>query len=166
MYTGLRGRLVITFTLIAVTASAVVAGIGYEFVKSRMIGRAEQVAVSNVRDILEGSRVPVGALWPGDGPPTDEEISALQKSLRPQGGKVVVRYEDYPYPDGDFDTKDVPGDLAARATQRMVAKRMTIGGDMWLLIGTPVWRIEPIHTAQPTGMTVFVFAPSSRRSGC
>ncbi|WP_436761791.1 ATP-binding protein [Streptosporangium sp. V21-05] len=159
MYTGLRGRLVITFTLIAVTASAVVAVIGYEFVKNSMIRRAEHVAVSEVRDILEGSRLPVGALWPGDSPPTDEEISALQRSLRPQGGRVVVRYENYPYPDGDFGPKNVPGDLAARATQRLVAKRMTIGGDMWLLIGTPVWRIEPIHTAQPTGMTVFVFVP-------
>ncbi|MGW2197360.1 HAMP domain-containing protein, partial [Streptosporangium sp. NPDC001682] len=158
-HTGLRGRLVITFTLIAVTASSLVAGIGYEFVKSRMIGRAEQVAVSDVRDILEGIRVPIGALWPGDSPPTDDEISALQKSLRPQGGRVVVRYEDFLYPDGEFGIRDVPGDLAARATQRMVAKRQTINGGMWLLIGTPVWRIEPIHTAQPTGMTVFVFAP-------
>ncbi|WP_326644771.1 HAMP domain-containing histidine kinase [Streptosporangium sp. NBC_01755] len=158
-YSGLRGRLVITFTLIAVAASSLVAGIGYELVKSRMIGRAEQVAVNGVRDVLEGIRVPIGALWPGDSPPTDDEISALQKSLRPQGGRVVVRYEDFFYPDGEFGIRNVPGDLSARATQRMVAKRQTIDGDMWLLIGTPVWRIEPIHTAQPTGMTVFVFAP-------
>ena len=33
--TGLRGRLVITFTLVAVTASSLVAGIGYELVKRR-----------------------------------------------------------------------------------------------------------------------------------
>ena len=32
---------------------------------------------------------------------------------------------------------------------------------MWLIIATPVWRIEPIHTAQPTGMSVFVFVPLS-----
>ncbi|GAA3028883.1 HAMP domain-containing sensor histidine kinase [Streptosporangium longisporum] len=158
-HTGLRVRLVFTFTVIAVAASALVAGIGYEFVKSRMIDRAEQVAVSDVRDTLEGIRVPIGALWPGDSPPTDDEISALQKSLRPQGGRVVVRYEDYLYPDGDFGISDVPADLGVRATQRLVAKRQLIDGDMWLLIGTPVWRIEPIHTAQPTGMTVFVFAP-------
>lgn len=159
MYTGLRGRLVFAFTLIAVAASALVAVIGYEFVKSRTIGRAEQVAVSDLRDTLEGIRVPLGALWPGDNPPTDDEISTLQKSLRPQGGKVVVRYEDYLYPDDGFGIRNVPGDLAARATARLVAKRQRIDGDMWLLIGTPVWRVEPIHTAQPTGMTVFVFAP-------
>ncbi|WP_239514526.1 sensor histidine kinase [Streptosporangium sp. 'caverna'] len=159
MYVGLRGRLVIIFTLIAITASALVAGIGYELVKRRVIDRAEQVAVSDVRDTLEGIRVPIGALWPGDSPPTNAQISTLQKSLRSQGGKVVVRYENYLYPDGDFTMSDVPSDVAVRATQRMVAKRQVVKGSMWLIVATPVWRIEPIHTAQPTGMSVFVFVP-------
>lgn len=158
-YTGLRGRLVITFTLIAVTASALVAGIGYELVKRRVIDLAEKVAVSEVRDTLEGIRVPIGALWPGDSPPTDAQISTLQKSLRLRNGGVVVRYETYIYPDGEFSMSDVPADLDSGAARRMVTKRQTIDGRMWLIIGTPVWRIEPIHTAQPTGMTVFVFVP-------
>lgn len=158
-YTGLRGRLVITFTVIAFAASSLVAGIGYELVKRNVINRAEQVAVNDVRDTLEGTRAPLGALWPGDSPPTNEEIGALQRGLRPQGGRVVVRYEEYLYPDGDFSVRDVPADLGARATQRMVAKRQVMHGSMWLIIGTPVWRIEPIHTAQPTGMSVFVFVP-------
>ncbi|GAA4223098.1 two-component system sensor histidine kinase MtrB [Streptosporangium album] len=159
VYTGLRGRLIITFTLIAVTASALVAGIGYELVKRRVIDLAENVAVSEVRDTLEGIRVPIGALWPGDSPPTDVQISTLQKSLRVRNGGVVVRYETYLYPDGAFSMGNVPADLDAGATRRLVTKRQTINGRMWLIIGTPVWRIEPIHTAQPTGMTVFVFVP-------
>ncbi|MFD8559370.1 ATP-binding protein [Streptosporangium canum] len=158
-YTGLRGRLVITFTLIAVAASTLVAGIGYELVKHRVIDLAEQVAVRDVRDTLEGTRVPIGALWPGDSPPTDAQISTLQKSLRMRDGGVVVRYESYLYSDGDFSMNDVPADLDAGAARRMVTKRQVIDGKMWLLIGTPVWRIEPIHIAQPTGMSVFVFVP-------
>lgn len=161
IYTGLRGRLVITFTLIAVTASALVAVIGYELVKNRLVERAEQVAVNEVRDTLEGIRVPIGAVWPGDSPPTDAEISVLQKGLRTPGGVVVVRYENYLYPDGAFSMGDVPADVAAGATRKMVSKRQRINGRMWLIIATPVWRIEPIHTAQPTGMSVFVFVPLS-----
>ncbi|WP_449066197.1 ATP-binding protein [Planomonospora algeriensis] len=159
VYTGLRGRLVIAFTVIAVTASALVAGIGYELVKNRVIERAEEVAVADVRETLQGTRVPIGALWPGDGPPTDLEISALQMSLRAQSRAVVVVYEDYLYPDGEFGIGDVPADLRARAAGRMVTKRQEIRGGMWLVIGTPVWRVEPIHIAQPTGMSVFVFVP-------
>ncbi|GAA3094843.1 sensor histidine kinase [Streptosporangium carneum] len=169
IYSGLRGRLVITFTLIAVTASALVAGIGYELVKTRVIERAEEVAVSDMRDTLEGIRVPIGGLWPGETPPTDAEINGLQKSLRTANGAVVVRYKDlrsprgeeYLYPDGGFSMSDVPADLATGADRRMAAKRQRINGRMWLLVGTPVWRIEPIHTAQPTGMTVFAFIPLS-----
>ncbi|WP_433245436.1 ATP-binding protein [Streptosporangium sp. CA-135522] len=158
-YTGLRGRLVITFTLIAVTASTLVAGIGYELVKRRVISLAEQVAVSDVRDTLEGIRVPIGALWPGDSPPTDTQISTLQKSLRMRNGGVVVSYEDYLYPDGDFSMSDVPHALKIGASRRMVTELQEIDGKMWLLIGTPVWRIEPYSIAQPTGMSVFVFVP-------
>ncbi|MFC7647741.1 hypothetical protein ACFQX6_50060 [Streptosporangium lutulentum] len=164
MYVGLRGRLIIIFILIAITSSALVAGIGYEIVKRRVIEHAEQVAVSDVRDTLGGISVPIGALWPGDGPPTNAEISTLQKSLRAQGRKVVVRYEDHLYADGDFTMSDVPSDLAIRSAQRMATKRQLVKGNIWLIIGTPVWRIEPVHTAQPTGMSVFVFVPSPRRS--
>ncbi|MEV7012459.1 HAMP domain-containing sensor histidine kinase [Streptosporangium sp. NPDC051022] len=168
IYTGLRGRLVITITLIAVSASALVAGIGYELVKTRVISRAEQVAVNDVRDTLEGIKVPIDAVWLGERPPTDTEIGGLQKSLRRPNGMVVVRYKDrvapyadYTYPDGNFGMGDVPADLVAGADHRMAIKRQRINGRMWLIIGTPVWRIEPIHTAQPTGMTVFVFTPLS-----
>ncbi|GAA3125909.1 HAMP domain-containing sensor histidine kinase [Planomonospora alba] len=157
--TGLRGRLVTAFTLIAVTASSLVAGIGYELVKNRVIERAEETAVADVRDTLAGARLPIGALWPGDSPPTDQEISALQRSLRARNRAVVVTYEEYLYPDGDFGLGDVPADLRVRAGDRMVIKRQEMRGGMWLVIGTPVWRVEPVHLPQPTGMSVFVFVP-------
>ncbi|MFF4412617.1 ATP-binding protein [Streptosporangium sp. NPDC001559] len=168
IYTGLRGRLVITFTLIAIAASSLVAGIGYELVKTRVIERAEQVAVGDVRNTLEGIRVPIGGLWPGETPPTDTEIDELQKRLRTPNGAVVVRYEDprvprdeYLYPDGDFSMNDVPTDLVLGADRKIATKRQRINGRMWLIVGTPVWRIEPIHTAQPTGMSIFAFVPLS-----
>ncbi|MFC4058381.1 ATP-binding protein [Planomonospora corallina] len=159
LYTGLRGRLVIAFTLIAVAASALVAGIGYELVKNRVIERAEETAVAEVRGTLTGTRLPIGALWPGDSPPTDQEIAALQKSLRGPNRAVVVDYEGYRYQDGEFTMEDVPADLRARAGDRMVIKRQEMRGGMWLVIGTPVWRVEPLHLPQPTGMNVFVFVP-------
>ncbi|MEU9831475.1 HAMP domain-containing sensor histidine kinase [Streptosporangium sp. NPDC048047] len=158
-HTGLRGRLVIAFTLIAVSASALVAVIGYELVKRRVIDRTEQVAVGDVRDIVEGIKVPVGARWPGDGPPADTQIAALQRSLRARDGRVVIRYENYDYPDGDFGMGDVPADLAAASTREMMTARRTVRGRMWLLIATPVWRIEPLGIARPTGMSVFAFVP-------
>nr|BFE83581.1 hypothetical protein GCM10020093_061820 [Planobispora longispora] len=95
----------------------------------------------------------------GDSPPTDLEITVLQKSLRPQRGGVVVRFEEYLYPDGEFGMDDVPSDLRARSADRTASKRERVDGRMWLVIGTPVWRVEPIHLPQPTGMSVFVFVP-------
>ena len=97
---GLRERLVITFTLVAVTASALVAAIGYQLVKGSLIHRTERAAVLDVTRTLEQIAVPVGELWPGELPPTNEEIAELRDSLGGPAREVIVEYDGAVYTEG------------------------------------------------------------------
>jgi two-component system sensor histidine kinase MtrB len=155
--TGLRGRLVITFTLVAVTASALVAGIGYQLVKNALINRTQRAAVSDVARTLEQITLPIGGLWPGELPPTSDELAEVHQSLGGPGREVVVRYQDAVYPDEHMRLDDVPYELQARALHRLVTQREVIGDKIWLIIGTQPYRVARDGTIQPTGMTVFVF---------
>ncbi|MCG5216808.1 sensor histidine kinase [Streptosporangium sp. KLBMP 9127] len=157
MPTGLRTRLVITFTLVAVTASALVAGIGYQLVRNALINRTERAALSDVTRTLEQITVPMGDLWPGELPPTSEELAEVQKTLGGPGREVIVRYQSTVYPDRNLRMDDVPGEMQGQALRRLVTQRAVIDGQVWLVIGTQPHRTARDGTIQPTGMTVFVF---------
>ncbi|MDF5754742.1 HAMP domain-containing sensor histidine kinase [Spongiactinospora sp. TRM90649] len=155
--TGLRGRLVITFILVAMTASALVAGIGYTLVKSALINRTESAAVSDVLNTLEQITVPIGALWPGELPPTGEDLNNVHRSLGAPGREVIVSYQESIYPGARMRLADVPYELRAQAPHRVVSQRARIDDRTWLVVGTQVHRLARNGSVQPTGMTVFVF---------
>ncbi|GLW07367.1 two-component sensor histidine kinase [Microtetraspora sp. NBRC 13810] len=155
--TGLRGRLVVTFTLVAITASALVAGIGYQLVKSALVSRTERATVSDVTRRLEQIPFPIGSLWPGELPPTHEEITELQQSLAGPGRQVIVEYNGTIYGDDVMRPTDLSNELRGQAIHRIVSQRTSIRGHVWLVIGTQVQRDSRNGVIQPTGMKVFVF---------
>ncbi|MFI0422347.1 sensor histidine kinase [Spongiactinospora sp. 9N601] len=159
--TGLRGRLVITFALVAMSASALVAGIGYTLVKTALVSRTERAAVSDVTNTLEQISVPIGALWPGELPPTGEDLSAVHRSLRAPGREVILTYQEAIYSAEHMTVEDVPYELEVRAKHRIVSQRAVIDGRTWLVIGTQVQRLARNGAILPTGMTVYVFVSLS-----
>lgn len=157
MRTGLRERLVITFILVAVAASALVAGIGYQLVKSSLIARTERAAVSDVTRTLEQISLPIGVLWPGELPPSSDEIAELRNSLGGYGREVIIEYEGAVYTEGDRRLTDLPSELRGRAIRRTVTQRLVLDDQMWLVIGAQVHRKARNGQIQPTGLTVYVF---------
>ncbi|GII93178.1 sensor histidine kinase [Sinosporangium siamense] len=155
--TGLRVRLVITFTLVAVAASALVASMGYELAKNALTKRTEDVAVTSVVTVLERITVPLGSLWPGELPPTAQDLEELRSSLGGSGRQVVMEYADNVYGAGTLTIENVPNELRARAAWRLVTQRVRVGDNLWLLIGTQVQRTARDGEVQPTGLKVFVF---------
>lgn len=159
--TGLRGRLIVTFILVAVTASALVAGIGYQLVRRALLDRAENSATADVRDVLQRIPLPVGTpdlLWPPS-VITDRDLEDLVGSLGGPGRHVILQYgEQQRFSAGSgFVLADVPEDFRRSASARLVRQRLIIHDQPWLLIGTQVYRETGSGAVRPTGMTVYVF---------
>ena len=128
--TGLRGRLVITFTLIAVTASALVAGIGYELVKRRRDRPGRAGGRERRARHLEGHQGAHRRALAGRQPADRRRRSARCRracARRAAGWWSATRTTSTPTATSAM--SDVPGDLAARAAQRMVAKRRPSSGE-------------------------------------
>ncbi|MEU8245319.1 ATP-binding protein [Nonomuraea sp. NPDC048916] len=156
--TGLRARLVITFTLVAVTASVLVAAIGFELAKAALVKRAEDTAIDVVVRELNRVTFPVGRLRQGEAPPTSQNLGDLAQALDGPGRSVVVEYRNLSYADGPLTMADVPNELYGRAKQNMVSQRKVIHNELWLIVGSEVYR-QSGPTAEPTGLRAFVFFP-------
>ncbi|GII64495.1 two-component sensor histidine kinase [Sphaerisporangium krabiense] len=168
--TGLRVRLVITFILVAVTASALVAGIGYQLVRRALLERAENGATVDVRDVLQRISLPIGTsdlLWPTDSAVSENDLNALAESLDGPDRQVILRYGDRERLSSGtiLGLADVPAELRQKAATRMVRQRLMIKNEPWLLIGTQVHRLTRTGAVRPTGMTVFVFVSLKEEEG-
>ncbi|MFC4587319.1 sensor histidine kinase [Sphaerisporangium corydalis] len=168
--TGLRGRLVITFILVAVTASALVAGIGYQLVRRALLDRVENGATVDVRDVLQRVSLPIGTsdlLWPTDSVVTESDLNDLAESLGGPDRQVILRYGDQERlsTGTSFGLTDVPAEVRRRASTRMVRERLLIRDEPWLLIGTQVHRLTRTGAIRPTGMSVFVFVSLKEEDG-
>ncbi|GII86013.1 two-component sensor histidine kinase [Sphaerisporangium siamense] len=168
--TGLRVRLVITFILVAVTASALVAGIGYQLVRRALLERAENGATMDVRDVLQRISLPIGTsdlLWPTDSAVSENDLNALAESLDGPDRQVILRYGDRERLSSGttLGLADVPAELRQKAATRMVRQRLMIKNEPWLLIGTQVHRLTRTGAVRPTGMTVFVFVSLKEEEG-
>jgi two-component system sensor histidine kinase MtrB len=159
--TGLRGRLVITFTIVAVTASVLVAGIAYQLVRQELLRRAEQSEVADVRNVLERITLPIGTtdlLWPSGASVTEDDLTAIVDSLSTSDRQVVVRYGsmERATPGSSLTLRRVPEDLRQEAVTRLVYQREIVDGEPMLLIGTQVQRVTR-GIERPTDIVVFVF---------
>ncbi|NAS26716.1 HAMP domain-containing protein [Herbidospora sp. NEAU-GS84] len=160
---SLRKRLVVTFTVVAVTASFMVAGIGYQIVRGELLRRTESSAVDDVRDTMDRLTLPIGTsdlLWPNDASVTDDDLSNLVASLSGPDRQVIVEYGQEPprFSEGAQVTQvDIPDDLRAAARTRIAYLTMTVDDQPTLVVGTDVKRQTGSGAVRSTGMSVFVF---------
>ncbi|MBP2707140.1 HAMP domain-containing protein [Microbispora sp. RL4-1S] len=162
--TGLRARLVVAFTLVAVTASAMVAVLGYQLVRRELLDRVERGAVTDVRETLSKITLPVGVgdvVWPSDTTVTDEDLGALVGALEAPERAVIVTYGDLRETSfgARFTMSDVPDQLRWQAAQRLVYQRLRFKDQPWLLIAAQIQRTGYEGVPRPTGLTAYVFLP-------
>ncbi|MFI7444356.1 sensor histidine kinase [Nonomuraea indica] len=156
--TGLRARLVITFTLVGVLASVLVATIGFELAKTALVQRAEDNAIGVVTRELDRITFPIGRLRPGEAAPGSAELASLAQALDGPGRSVMVEYRDLTYSDGPLTMDDVPNELYGRAKGHLVTQRRVIDNELWLIVGSEVYR-QSGKDAEATGLRAFVFFP-------
>ncbi|MFC5830448.1 ATP-binding protein [Nonomuraea insulae] len=156
--TGLRARLVITFTLVAVTASLLVATIGYELAKEALVNRAETTSIDLVTRELGSITFPVGKLRQGEAAPTSKELNRVAHALSGPGRSVLVEYQSLIAADGPMSMSDVPNELYGRAKQSVVIQRKIIRSRLYLIVGAEVYRVNG-GKAEATGLRAFVFFP-------
>ncbi|MFC4122266.1 sensor histidine kinase [Nonomuraea zeae] len=157
--TGLRARLVITFTLVAVTASSLVATIGFELAKTALITRAENTSLDLVTRELSSITFPIGALQAGEAEPTTRELENVARTLAGPGRGVLVEYGSLIATEGPMTMSDVPNELYGRAKQSIVTQRRVIRNELWLIVGAEVYRDTANGTPEATGLRAFVFFP-------
>ncbi|MEZ0073451.1 sensor histidine kinase [Planotetraspora sp. GP83] len=168
--TGLRARLVITFTVVAVTASAMVAGLGYQLVRKELIERAVRGAVADVRDKLSKITLPVGAsdvVWPSDTTVTDEDLAGLVSALNGPDRTVIVTYGDHRRTSagGRFTMSDVPDQLRWQAARRLVYQRVRLRDEPWLIVATQIQRVGQSGVLRTTGLSAYVFVSLGDEEG-
>ncbi|MFI7704449.1 ATP-binding protein [Nonomuraea sp. NPDC049480] len=156
--TGLRARLVITFTLVAAMASTLVATIGFELAKTALVTRTETTSLDLVTRELSGIDFPVGKLLPGEAAPTAKELNRLAQSLSAPGRGVVVEYGKLVSVNGPVTMSDVPNELYGRAKQSVVTQRRVIRNELWFIVGAEVYR-DNAGKPETTGLRAFVFFP-------
>ncbi|MEO3888065.1 HAMP domain-containing sensor histidine kinase [Nonomuraea sp. B5E05] len=156
--TGLRARLVITFTLVAVAASLLVATIGFELAKTALVTRAETTALDQVTRELGSITFPIGRLRPGEAAPTARELGRLAHALNGPGRSVLIEYGALIASEGPMSMSDVPNELHGRAKQSVVTQRKIIRGELWLIVGAEVYR-EAGSRIEATDLRAFVFFP-------
>ncbi|GIH28930.1 two-component sensor histidine kinase [Acrocarpospora phusangensis] len=160
---SLRKRLVVTFTIVAVTASAMVAGIGYQLVRGELLQRAESGAIEDVRDVLDRMTLPIGTsdlLWPNDASVTDDDLADLVESLSGPDRQVVLEYGQEPPRTSNgasLGAEDIPDQLRAAARKRLSYQTLEVDGEPMLLVGTDVERRTGTGATRSTGMSVYVF---------
>ncbi|MBX6381439.1 MAG: HAMP domain-containing histidine kinase [Microbispora sp.] len=165
--TGLRARLVITFLLVAVTASAMVAGLGYQIIRRGLLDRAERDTVADVRETLSKITLPIGAsdvVWPSDSTVTEEDLSGMVQALEAPERTVIVTYGDLQSSNAGsrFTMSDVPDQLRWQAARRLVYQRVLFGNHPWLIVATQIQRAARDGALRPTGLTAYVFVPLSQ----
>ncbi|GAA0949274.1 HAMP domain-containing sensor histidine kinase [Nonomuraea longicatena] len=156
--TGLRARLILTFTLVAVAASVLVATIGYELAKAALVNRAEETAVDLVTRELRQVTFAVGTLRQGERAPEAKDLQNLAAALNAKGRTVAIEYGQVTYSDGPLSLSDVPHELQGRARGGVVKQRKVVGGRLMLIVGAEVYR-KGGSGPEAGGLRAFVFFP-------
>ena len=160
--TSLRARLVITFTLVAISASVMVAGLGYQLVRRELLGRVEQHTVAEVRDTLSTITLPIGTadvVWASGSTITDGDLRDLVAALDGPRRDVIITYGHQwrASPDARVTLADVPDQLRWRAAQRLVYQRIRVRDEPYLVVAAQIHRVNHNGQPKPTGLTGYVF---------
>ena len=149
MISGLRGRLFVAFVAACLASTALVAGIGYVFVRRAILQRAQDAVLVDTRETL-AHNVPRDLTAPVPEKTLRDVAAALVRPDRyivVTDGATVVNT-------GRFGLNDVPVGLAKHVTKGLYFQRVIIRGDPWLVAGTRVRSAD----GEPLPLTVVVFA--------
>ncbi|GAA4097257.1 sensor histidine kinase [Nonomuraea soli] len=162
MPAGLRARLVITFTGVAVISSVLVASIGFELAKNALIKRTEDSSIELMTRQLQKIEFPIGKLHEGESDATDLDLQHLADQLDTPGSHVILTYGRNLYSDSEhvMTEHDLPSELRGRAGGGFVTQRRVIRNELWLIVGTEVSRTnETGSLVEGTGLRAFMFVP-------
>ncbi|MEV5706224.1 HAMP domain-containing sensor histidine kinase [Actinoallomurus sp. NPDC052274] len=155
MISGLRGRLFLAFVTACLASTALVAGIGYVFVRRAILQRAQDAVLIDTRETLAHN-------VPGDltAPVPERTLSDVASGLVRPDRYVVVTDGTTSVATGEFGLRDVPAGLSAHATDGLYFQRVVIHGTPWLVAATRVRGRD----GAPLPLTVFVFASLAKES--
>jgi two-component system sensor histidine kinase MtrB len=146
---GLRGRLFVAFVAACLASTALVAGIGYVFVRRAVLQRAQDAVLVDTRETL-AHNVPADLTAPVPEKTLRDVAAALVRPDR----YVVMTDGTTVIPMGEFGLNDVPTGLANHVTEGLYFQRVVRRGTPWLVVGTRVQGRD----GRPLPLTVVVFA--------
>ncbi|PRX96012.1 two-component system sensor histidine kinase MtrB [Allonocardiopsis opalescens] len=157
MLRSLRSRLIITFTLVALTSTVLVSVFTYALVRNQLLEPAQDAALNHVREVLAYQASPELLRTP-DGPP-DDTLEDLAQELRAgSNGSVLMTFEDEVRVMDRFGPADVPPELAALAETDIGFQRVQQPDGPWVVIGTRVHVPSAAsQTGMPSPLRVYVF---------
>ncbi|MCO6007702.1 HAMP domain-containing histidine kinase [Actinoallomurus purpureus] len=157
MISGLRGRLFIAFVAACLASTALVAGIGYVFVRRAILQRAQDAVLIDTRETLAHN-------VPGDltTPVPERTLRDVAAALVRPDWYVVATDGTSVVATGEFGLNDVPIVLATHVANGLglYFQRVVIHGAPWLVTGTRV----QARDGQPLPLTVVVFASLAKES--
>ncbi|GAB3985310.1 two-component system sensor histidine kinase AfsQ2 [Actinoallomurus acanthiterrae] len=155
MISGLRGRLFVAFVAACLASTALVAGIGYVFVRRAILQRAQDAVLVDTRETLAHN-------VPGDltAPVPEKTLRDVAAALVRPDRYVVVTDGTTVIATGEFGLNDVPTGLATHVTKGLYFQRVVLRGTPWLVVGTRV----QARGGGPLPLTVVVFASLAKEN--
>ncbi|MFG2049281.1 ATP-binding protein [Micromonospora sp. NPDC048935] len=147
---GLRVRLLLTFALLGVTTTAVVASGSYVQARTVILQQAQDAAVRSLTDKLT-KVYPIVQL-----PPTQDDLTLLAQRLSDREGFAVVVYRDMRAQGGTGIADPLTVELRREVGDgRLAWQRVSRDGQPWLLIGTQLQLDQPDGASRPSGLEVY-----------
>ncbi|GAA4636598.1 two-component system sensor histidine kinase AfsQ2 [Actinoallomurus vinaceus] len=155
MISGLRRRLFVAFIAACLASTALVAGIGYVFVRRAVLQRAQDSVLIDTRETLAHN-------VPGDltAPVPEKTLQDVATALVRPDRYIVVTDGTTTVATGEFSLRDVPVGLATHVTKGLYFQRVVLHGTPWLVAGTRVQGRD----GRPLPLTVVVFASLAKEN--
>ncbi|MEU8215512.1 HAMP domain-containing sensor histidine kinase [Micromonospora taraxaci] len=146
---GLRVRLLLTFVLLGVTTTAVVASGSYFQARTVILQQAQDAAVMSLTDQL--SKVyPIVQL-----PPNQNDLDLLAQRLSDRDTTAVVVYRDLRSQGSGASDALTPELRREVGDGRIAWQRVVLDGEPKLLIGTQLGLERPDGISRPSGLEVY-----------
>ncbi|MEU9509360.1 HAMP domain-containing sensor histidine kinase [Micromonospora sp. NPDC048170] len=146
---GLRVRLLLAFTLLGLTTTAVVASGSYFQARRVILQQAQDAAVVSLTDQL--SKVyPLRRL-----PPTQDELDSMAAILSDRDSSVVLHYHGMRTRGSQLPEPFTPELREVVRGGKVAWQRVSLKGQPVLLIGTQLMIDEPDGTSRPSGLEVY-----------
>ncbi|MGI6876552.1 MULTISPECIES: ATP-binding protein [Amycolatopsis] len=141
---GIRARLVLIISLVAVLATVGATGVNYVTARRTVLAATQDQVMTRLRDAVDAAAPAITM------PPDQDSLTELVRTLP---GVAAARYGKLSAGPADF----VPAELAerVRAEQRLVFQRVDSSGVPALVVGMPVLTTDTNFTRVPSGLEVY-----------